>query len=105
MPSPPTEIEWQFDAVDLRPVARWLSERPASDGPVVEPNGTRDIADTYLDTEDWRLHRAGLSLRVRSVDGRSEATLKSRTAPIGALRERIEITQPIDAPDPASLGR
>ena len=66
------EVEWQFDAVDLRPVQRWLSSRGADAVPSVGPGPVREHVDTYWDTDDWRLYRAGWSLRTRDTgDGRA----------------------------------
>jgi hypothetical protein len=51
------EIEWQFDALDVRPVGRWL-ENGVGEDPAIVPGETREISDTYLDTEDWRIYQA-----------------------------------------------
>ena len=64
------EIEWQFDAVDLRSVVRWLSEPAGWEeeglGPVrVAPAGSDNHVDVYLDTDDRRFHRAGYALQIR----------------------------------------
>src|SRR5437899_2119554 len=90
----PVEVEWQFDAVDLRPVERWLAAR----GLVGEQPAVRRLRDDYLDTTDWRLHRAGYSLRVRRSGRASEATLKSLATAHGGLRRRIEITETVRGP-------
>ena len=58
------EVEWQFDAVDLRPVERWLRRLPES-GARVSGGRTRIIIDRYLDSADWCLYRAGYTLRIR----------------------------------------
>jgi triphosphatase len=109
------EMEWQFDAVDLRPVMRWLDEpaRQAEDGAVrVEPGDNTSHADTYLDTDDRRFHRAGYSLRIRRT-GRSrsagaEATLKeieSATTGQRGLRSRREISEQLQKAHPGLLER
>ena len=54
------EVEWQLACTDLSSVRRWLSEHGTIDGLILEPRSTQQIFDTYLDTEDWRIHRAGL---------------------------------------------
>jgi triphosphatase len=110
-PSDHIEVEWQLDALDLRPVERWLEANvpasgfppetggsPGADSGVLSrgPGRTRVLSDSYLDTEDWRLFRAGLSLRVRRRGRDAETTLKS-LAPRGdgPLRRR-ELTEAID---------
>jgi len=84
------EVEWQFDALDLRPVERWLAALPgrrvASGGEIgaltaVAKPAVRQV-DRYLDTQDWRIGRAGFVLRTRRKGRRDEATLKD-TAPQG----------------------
>lgn len=113
MPQDAREIEWQFDALDLRLVSRWLGE-PAgwSDaGPVrALPRGSANHVDLYLDTDDRRFQRAAYSLRirrpmVRSAD-KADATLKAldvRRAGASAPRDRREISEKIAQSDPASL--
>jgi triphosphatase len=90
------EIEWQFDAPDLGPVEGWLEERPSASGLTVFPGQTKELTDTYYDTEDWRFYRAGYALRVRR-DGKSvEATMKSLAPPgDGGLKRRREISEPL----------
>jgi CHAD domain-containing protein len=89
-----TETEWQFDALDLRPVARWLEVRGDEHPGAVSPESTQRLTDRYLDTEDWRIYRAGYTLRIRSDGRRSEATLKALPGE-GSVRRRVEITQAI----------
>jgi triphosphatase len=97
----PVEIEWQFDALDLRPVERWLASVPAL---AVETDGggtitalaktPRRLVDTYLDTEDWRMAKAGYVLRTRRRGRHDEVTLKdTRPAGEGGLRRRLEVTE------------
>jgi CHAD domain-containing protein len=101
------EVEWQLEAVDLRPVERWITGRGPDAQPKLSSLPTISIVDRYLDTPDWRLHRAGYSLRVREQDGagRSEATLKSLDGSRGGLRVRREITEALPKADPALLDR
>jgi CHAD domain-containing protein len=107
------EIEWQFDAVDLRPVVRWLND-PAGwdeDGSVrVAPAGSDNHVDLYLDTDDRRFHRAGYALRIRRATRRGvrggEATLKALdpgAAAQSGLRARREVSEMLEDSDPASL--
>jgi CHAD domain-containing protein len=97
----PVEIEWQFDALDLRPVERWLASLPTL---VVETDdaGTitalaktpRRLVDTYLDTDDWRMARAGFVLRTRRRGRHDEVTLKdTRPAEGSGLRRRLEVSE------------
>jgi triphosphatase len=83
------EVEWQFDAVDVRPVERWLQAA----GPSVTQGETKRFVDTYADTDDWRLYRAGYSLRLRRRGGRTEATMKALSVGADGLRDRREITE------------
>ncbi|MDP8973521.1 MAG: CYTH domain-containing protein, partial [Actinomycetota bacterium] len=78
------EVEWQFDAGDLEVVEEWLEEYGSGSGFSVAPGSKRELTDTYLDTEDWRLYRAGYALRVRRKGSNktSELTMKS-LAPSG----------------------
>jgi CHAD domain-containing protein len=114
-PSIPTdqrEIEWQFDAQDLEAVAAWLmsfgaggdatpSMAPPLAGTVphvsLTPGQVRELHDTYCDTEDWRIHRAGFTLRIRRTAVGAEATLKSMAAGVDGLRDRREMNEPVPA--------
>jgi len=99
------EIEWQFDALDLRPAERWLASLSAGStsigtlGPitaVVRPTVVQE--DIYLDTEDWRVAQAGYVLRVRNAKNKHEVTLKALVGgPKGngsAPRRRREVNEP-----------
>ena len=92
------EVEWQFDAVDLRPVDRWL-RAPRSDVTIDSMAGVREQVDVYADTADWRLHRGGYSLRVRGHSGTFEATLKSITTSTAALKRRTEVSAKVPTTD------
>lgn len=105
------EVEWQFDAIDLRPVVRWLGSPgawAAGGGLEIAAAGTATLADLYLDTDDRRFHRAGYALRIRRMGRRTvaEATLKALAAASAdepGLRRRREVSEQIDAADPSSL--
>src|SRR5918997_1585556 len=73
------EVEWQFDVADPEVVEEWLEEYVSGSGFSVAPGSTRELTDTYLDTEDWCLYRAGYALRVRRKGSNktSELTMKS----------------------------
>jgi CHAD domain-containing protein len=98
------EIEWQFDADELGLVEGWLGQRPSgSSGPTLAPDSTVRITDSYFDTEDWHLYRAGYALRVREIDGEVEATMKSLEPSEGSLKNRREISEPLDNDKPTTL--
>jgi triphosphatase len=94
-----TEVEWQFDALDLRPVERWLAALPSrfyADVPTltVLAKPTRRLVDRYMDTSDWRVGQAGFVLRTRQRGRAVEVTLKeTRPAEPGGLRRRLELTE------------
>jgi CHAD domain-containing protein len=54
-----------YDAIDVRPVGRFIEAHAGASGFDVLPAGGDRWEATYWDTEDWRLLRAGLELRVR----------------------------------------
>ena len=75
------ELEWQFDAVDLRPVMRWLADpaRQADAGAVrVDPGGSASQVDVYLDTDDHRFQRRMRGGRYAAVE--SPSMLSERAA-------------------------
>ena len=113
------EVEWQFDALDLRPAERWFSALSGDSvahsmthsAPEVvlsavraTPRPAERLVDTYFDTADWRIGRSGHVLRVRQRGGRAEATLKGLAQSTGGLRRRLEVTEPLPADGVAALG-
>ena len=97
----PVEVEWQFDALDLRPVERWLATLPTlaveteGGGPVTALAQTpRRLVDSYLDTDDWRVARAGFVTRSRHRGRQVEVTMKDMHPAQGdGLRQRLEVTE------------
>jgi triphosphatase len=93
------EIEWRFDAPDLAAAASWLAERGlASSNVTVAEGKTKELSDTYHDTRDWRVYRAGYALRVREGEGPAggfEVTFKSLAFEDGLKGEskRREVTE------------
>lgn len=77
-----------------------LRDAVESAGFRLEPAGTVEHADRYLDTDDWVLYRAGLALRLRSEEG--GVRLEAKT--LGSEREgtltRQEWTQEAPGGDP-----
>jgi triphosphatase len=103
------ELEWQFDAGDLRPVRSRLTGSSGTGGEfIVTPAGDVTQDDVYLDTEDQRFARAGYALRIRR-DGRragAEATLKGIDGADGSepgLRSRRELSEHLEGTDPLLL--
>jgi triphosphatase len=98
-----TEVEWQFDALDLRPVERWLAALASRVYLGVPPltvlaKPTRRLVDRYLDTADLRVARAGFSLRTRQRGRSIEVTLKeTRSADPTGVRTRLEISEALPA--------
>jgi len=94
-------VEWRFDALDLRPVERWLAQLPLRGGgagglpaltALVRP--PMRLHDRYLDTEDSRIRRADLVLRIRRRGRQDEATLRAFSRPDPARpSRRPDITQ------------
>jgi CHAD domain-containing protein len=111
-PLDPVEIEWQFDALDLRPVERWLAGLPALSletgdvGTVTAlARAPRRLVDSYLDTDDWRLAHAGFVVRTRRRGRHDEITLKdTRPAEGNGLRQRLEVTEVLPAGGATALG-
>jgi triphosphatase len=108
------EVEWQLDALDLRPVERWLAAFPrilpgrADDTSMVVAVVAQPVKrtiDVYFDTDDWRIGRSGFVLRIRHQGDQAEVTLKDRAPAVAGLRRRIEVSEPLplaglDALDP-----
>jgi len=90
------EIEWQLACTDLESVRRWLADHGTIDGLVLEPRSTLQIFDTYLDTEDWHIHRAGFALRIRSGSGKPQATLKSLHSASTEVSDRLELNETLE---------
>ena len=104
------EVEWQLDALDLRPAERWFgalsTPRVGSEFTLSDPDEALSavtaiakpaerLVDTYFDTADWRMGRSGHVLRVRHRAGRAEVTLKSLAKSTAGLRRRLEVTEPL----------
>jgi triphosphatase len=117
----PVEIEWQFDALDLRPVERRLATLAVQAGEAGEAREAREageagevtalarpprrLVDSYLDTDDWRIARAGFVVRTRRRGRHHEITLKdSHPAEGNGLRQRLEVTELLPPSGVAELG-
>jgi CHAD domain-containing protein len=97
------EVEWQLASTDLASVRRWLDDHGTIDGLILAPRSTLQIFDTYFDTDDWRIYRAGFALRIRSEDGKSEATLKSLRSNSAEMADRRELSEKLDSNESESI--
>jgi len=109
----PTDVEWHFDALDLRPVERWLVTlqtlcfEAGQEGTITaEAKPVQRIVDAYLDTDDWRMARAGFVVRTRRRGREDEITLKSRPTPTreGQQRPRFAATEELPEDGMDALG-
>ena len=102
-----TEQEWQFTAADLESARVWLAARPQDPSERrFASRPTLTMQDTYYDSPDWMIFRAGYALRVRRAreadstgDGETEITLKSLHKPndgphVGMAR-RTELSESV----------
>ncbi|HEU4778360.1 MAG TPA: CHAD domain-containing protein [Steroidobacteraceae bacterium] len=100
-----TEQEWQFTAPALDSARAWLAAQPheVSDRRLtIRP--TLELTDTYYDSPDWMIFRAGFALRMRQEradagDEQTQVTLKSLNAPRDGLAQRTELSQRTDGAD------
>ena len=92
-----TEIELKLlvEANDLEALRNWMHKRPQ-----VLKNHQRQLSNNYFDTLDRRLRQLDFGLRVRTIDERSEQTLKTAGKVIGGLHSRPEYNIPIDGRRP-----
>lgn len=101
-----TEQEWQFAATDLAGTRAWLAAQPrATSERRLAALPSRHLHDTYYDSADWMIYRAGFALRLRrsgdetSGGARNEVTLKSLRASAGVMTRRTEISSPVAVAD------
>lgn len=99
------EVEWQMVAPDLEAVRRWLTGHAELDGMSLEPCQPQEIRDVYLDTDDWRIFRAGYALRTRVNEGRNEITLKALRSVRRDVADRRELTEPLQSGELDGLAR
>jgi len=98
-----TELEWQFAAQDLTSARDWLAAQPqVTSERRFSARPTQNLQDTYYDSSDWMIFRAGFALRVRRATeddgdeaGHTEITLKSLAESQDGLARRTEITESV----------
>lgn len=81
---------------DLDGVRHWVTEHLTS-GWLAKARPSLEIRDTYFDTHDWRIHRAGFALRIREASGVPEATLKELRSVRNDIADRREVTETLPA--------
>ena len=88
-----TEIELKVlvAPVDLEALTDWMNQRPE-----VMKHYQKQLSNNYFDTPVRQLREMDCGLRVRTIDGRSEQTLKTAGRVIGGLHQRPEYNLPID---------
>jgi len=101
------EQEWQFAAHELQATRRWLALQPQEISVrhfTVQP--TLELRDTYYDSKDWMIYRAGYALRLRSAlevgvpdSTTCEITLKSLKRGHQAFAQRTEFSERVDSAD------
>jgi CHAD domain-containing protein len=100
-----TELEWQFSAPALDAARAWLAAQPhvgIDRRLTIRP--TLELTDTYYDSADWMIFRAGFALRMRrerldSGGEQTEVTLKSLNRSRDGVGRRTELSQRIDGVD------
>jgi hypothetical protein len=82
------EIEWQLEVQDLPPVLRWLEQArvDGASGVAVGRASSVTHVDTYLDTRDRRLDRAGFTVRIRRAPELPPELTLSRSSRYGLMR-------------------
>jgi CHAD domain-containing protein len=98
-PSGTHEREIKFRLPDDRDPAQVRQVIEAA-GFRLEPTGVIEHVDRYLDTDDWDLYRAGLSLRLRAEGGRLRLEAKSIASSSSEVLARSEWAQDAPAGDP-----
>jgi CHAD domain-containing protein len=93
------ERELQFEAPDLAAVAAWIEAQPPHAAIAIEAADHRSQHDTYFDTTDWAVYRAGYALRLRRLPEGGEATLKALTDSAEGAQQRREINEKTSAPE------
>jgi triphosphatase len=103
--NPHTEQEWQFSAPTLSAARDWLAAQPHEPGArrfKVRP--TLELHDTYYDSSDFMIFRAGFALRMRHALGGlegdvNEITLKSLQPSRDGFARRSEFSEQVPEAD------
>lgn len=98
-----TEQEWQFAARELDSARSWLAAQPQeATERRFAPQPTLTMRDTYYDSPDWMIFRAGFALRVRQAreaddagSPATEITLKSLRRGQNGFARRTEFSESV----------
>jgi CHAD domain-containing protein len=102
------EMEWQFSAEGLEGTRAWIAQQPSSYSERrFVPRAPIELRDTYFDSADWLVFRAGFALRLRQMREESgaessELTLKSLAPARSGFASRLEFSEPVPAGDLAA---
>src|SRR5689334_16734775 len=88
------ELKIELDPSDATQIKRHLSRQSN------RPYARQKLVAVYFDTPDLRLHRNGISLRVRRAGGKHTQTVKLAGGPAAGLFDRAEWEQAIGGPVP-----
>ena len=91
------ELKFKMDVGELRALQMSASQNSE----LVEGPLTQKLRSIYFDTPDYGLRRAGISLRVREVDGAWVQTVKAGTAVIAGVSNPIESECPRETSRPS----
>jgi inorganic triphosphatase YgiF len=81
-------------------VLRRVRQELAWAGYLAHPRGSVELLDTYYDSDDWRLRKAGWTYRIRQQDATLTATLKQLAGQRHNIFERTEFEQELPATPP-----
>ena len=90
------EVELKYRLLDTAAGERFLAAETLGPFRAVSAARAVQYEDRYLDTPDGALARAGHAARLRQSRGGTVVTVKSTTAPDGALARREELEGPAD---------
>src|SRR5688572_402474 len=99
------EMEWQFSAEGLEATRAWIARQPTAHSERrFAPRAPVELRDTYFDSADWLVFRAGFALRLRQMregsgQESSELTLKSLVPARGGFASRLEFSESIPSGD------
>jgi inorganic triphosphatase YgiF len=102
------EVELSLVVTDPDPEAvfRRLARLRKLDGYILEPRGSVHIVDRYFDTEDRKLRKQGLALRLRTSDRETSIGLKGpRRSASTRTEDRFEQERAFSAQAVEELGR